>query len=78
MASPTGRNKLGSTKRETAESKADTTKRISQEIQRTETENRQAKTEKLRLARLAMQALLPLGAAGSKAGKPKKRGKAET
>lgn len=42
-------------KRETAESKAETTKRIAQEITQAETEHRKAKTARLRAARLAMQ-----------------------
>lgn len=55
MTSSTDQNKIGQTRRETAESKAATTKRVSEEILLAETEQRKAKTEKLRLARLAMQ-----------------------
>lgn len=45
-------------KRETAESKAETTKRVSQELSRAETEERDAKTAKLRAARLAHEETL--------------------
>ncbi len=42
-------------RRSSAEIKADTTKRISEEISRTEAELRDDKTRRLRAARLAMQ-----------------------
>ncbi len=42
-------------RRENAESKAETTKRISEEMLQTEAEIRKAKTSRLRAARLAMQ-----------------------
>ncbi|MBG6199908.1 hypothetical protein IWQ48_001026 [Labrenzia sp. EL_13] len=42
-------------KRESAESKAETTKRVSQELTRAATERREAKTAKLRAARLAQE-----------------------
>ncbi|MHA7774447.1 hypothetical protein [Roseibium sp. M-1] len=41
------------TRRETAESKAETTRRIAREISLTETEERDAKTARLKAARLA-------------------------
>lgn len=79
MSSSTDRNKLGQTRRESAESKAETTKRVSQEIQLAETEQRQAKTEKLRLARLAMQEEQSNSkAAGSETSAAKKRSRASS
>jgi broad specificity phosphatase PhoE len=47
--------KLARTRRETAESKAETTKRVSEEMLRLEAEQRTAKTARLKAARLAMQ-----------------------
>ncbi len=47
-------------KRTRSESKAEITKRISQEIQQTEDQVRIAKTERLRAARLAMQKKQPV------------------
>ena len=79
MSPSSDHNKLGQTKRESAESKAETTKRISQEIQQAETERRQAKTEKLKLARLALQAQAPTPEkTGGKNGGAKKRLKARS
>jgi|GEM_PF-2753165 len=79
MSSTTNRSKLGQTRRETAESKAETTKRVSQEILQAEAELRQAKTEKLRAARLARQAGQPdPEPANARTGKPEKRIKAKT
>ncbi len=56
-------------KRETAESKAETTKRISQEITQAETERREAKTARLRAARLALQENQPVAPAANKPGR---------
>jgi hypothetical protein len=56
MSSATDRSKLGKTQRVTAETKADTTKRVSLEITQNEAEQRRYKTEKLKAARLARQA----------------------
>ncbi|MEM5581186.1 MULTISPECIES: hypothetical protein [unclassified Roseibium] len=70
MSTETTDGKLSRTRRETAESKAETTKRISQEILQAEVDLREAKTNKLRAARLAMQADQP---APEPAGKTKKR-----
>lgn len=42
------------TRRETAESKAETTRRIAREISQTEAEERDAKTARLKAARLAI------------------------
>ncbi|WP_428649736.1 hypothetical protein [Roseibium sp.] len=53
-------------RRETAETKAETTKRISQEMTQTEAEIREAKTMRLRAARLAMQENQPAPAAPRK------------
>lgn len=55
MSSSSNRNQLGQTRRESAESKAETTKRVSEELLNAESAQRKAKTEKLRQARLAMQ-----------------------
>ncbi|POF34534.1 hypothetical protein [Roseibium marinum] len=55
MSTETNSGKLSQTRRETAESKAETTKRISQEMLRSESELRDAKTMRLRAARLATQ-----------------------
>ncbi|KZM47961.1 hypothetical protein [Labrenzia sp. OB1] len=72
MSTETNSGKLSQTRRETAESKAETTKRISQEMLRTESELRDAKTMRLRAARLASQPDLPepKPAKGRKAKKP--------
>ncbi|PVB59416.1 hypothetical protein [Labrenzia sp. 011] len=71
MSTETNGSKLSRTRRETAESKAETTKRISQEMLRTESELRDAKTMRLRAARMAMQDDRP-AAKPVKARKPKK------
>lgn len=52
-------DKLIRPRRETAESKAETTKRVSQEITQTEADIRKAKTLRLKAARLANQEGLP-------------------
>lgn len=51
-----GNGKPGGIRQTAAESKAETTKRISEEILRTEAEQREAKTARLKAARLAMLA----------------------
>lgn len=56
MTSTTKHSKLGGIVRMTAETKFETTKRISQEILQAEDERRRHKTEKLKAARLALQA----------------------
>lgn len=59
-------------KRETAESKAETTKRISQELQQTEADIRDAKTQRLRAARLAMEDTQPEPAPAKRAARKTK------
>jgi multidrug efflux pump subunit AcrA (membrane-fusion protein) len=74
MSTATTQSKLGQTRRESAESKAETTKRISQELLQAEAEQRRAKTDKLRAARLARQAgQTVLGAAKPQTSKTRKR-----
>lgn len=70
MSTESTDGKLSRTRRETAESKAETTKRISQELLQAEVDLREAKTNKLRAARLAMQAEQP-APEPAKARKPK-------
>ncbi len=52
-------DKVFAPRRSAAETKSDTTTRISREIQDGEVAAREAKTERLRLARLAMEAAAP-------------------
>lgn len=74
MSTATTLSKLGQTRRESAESKAETTKRISQELLQAETEKRRAKTDKLRAARLARSAgQTGPGSAEPQTGKTRKR-----
>ena len=63
-----GNGKPGGIRKTSAESKAETTKRISEEILRTEAEQRDAKTARLKAQRLAMLAAKG-NAAPTKAGR---------
>jgi len=59
-------------RRETAESKAETTKRVSEEIVQTEADVRNEKTLRLRAARLAMQQSRPEPVAAKNSNKKSK------
>lgn len=77
MTFTTKHSKLGGIVRTTAETKAETTKRISQEIVQAEDERRRHKTEKLKAERLALQATSKaLEAAGARKTRAKKSLKA--
>ncbi|MCV0428879.1 MAG: hypothetical protein K5905_25775 [Roseibium sp.] len=71
MSTNSNNDKPVKPKRESAESKAETTKRVSQELVQAEADRRAAKTAKLRAARLEMQARQ--SAAETVATKPKKK-----
>ncbi len=70
MSSNDPNDKLMRPRRESAETKAETTKRVSQELQRVETEARDAKTARLRAARLEMKAELDIAVIAEPRRKP--------